>query len=352
MLIHPSGTFKIIWEIFSTAAIMYSVVVIPYRISFYFNAPYSTLFFVTDMTISVFFFIDIILAFNTPFTDTLTDNLVTNRWKIAKQYMAFWFWIDILAAIPFDLIASLITDDASRNIAIVRLIRVLRLVRFVKILEVARGALSKRWKETVDLFNLDKSIVGTLSLILRIFFVAHIVTCFWFLIAASDDPIILKSGEVPVRSNTWVASGLRDQNFESNQSSLYIAGLYWSFMTLLTVGYGDIHPINTQERLYASATMIVGSLMFGAIIAKVREVVEGRNLLAKECRRKEEEFKAFLDEKKVSKALRLKAKVSCIQFMLKLRSTVDYLFIIQMLYVSYYLIINRSESMTICYPSK
>ena len=50
--------------------------------------------------------------------------------------------------------------------------------------------------------------------------------------------------------------------------------MYWTFFTLLTVGYGDIHPTNTGERFYALMTMIMGSLMFGAIIAKVRPNIE------------------------------------------------------------------------------
>jgi len=44
---------------------------------------------------------------------------------------------------------------------------------------------------------------------------------------------------------------------------------------------GDIHATNTGERAYSIMTMLLGAMMFGAIIAKVREVIETRNLLSK-----------------------------------------------------------------------
>jgi potassium channel len=32
--------------------------------------------------------------------------------------------------------------------------------------------------------------------------------------------------------------------------SLYVTSVYWSIITVSTVGYGDLHPVNTREMLF------------------------------------------------------------------------------------------------------
>lgn len=43
--------------------------------------------------------------------------------------------------------------------------------------------------------------------------------------------------------------------------------LWWGVVTLSTVGYGDVYPVTPEGKLFASALMIVGIGLFGAITA-------------------------------------------------------------------------------------
>jgi voltage-gated potassium channel len=45
--------------------------------------------------------------------------------------------------------------------------------------------------------------------------------------------------------------------------------LWWGVVTLTTVGYGDVYPVTPEGRLAASALMILGISLFGAITATV-----------------------------------------------------------------------------------
>ncbi|CAN0554306.1 unnamed protein product, partial [Laminaria digitata] len=38
----------------------------------------------------------------------------------------------------------------------------------------------------------------------------------------------------------------------------YLASLYWTIATLMSVGYGDISANNNRERLFALGTMVSG----------------------------------------------------------------------------------------------
>ena len=58
---------------------------------------------VINYLIDSLFAIDMIIIFNSAFHDD-DFNIVDDRKKIAIKYIQSWFWIDLLAIIPFDLL--------------------------------------------------------------------------------------------------------------------------------------------------------------------------------------------------------------------------------------------------------
>lgn len=113
----------------------------------------------------------------------------------------------------------------------------------------------------------------------QIFFAAHFIACFWFYLTNPHVTGVGPDGTHAGRDDdaSGLVSGIRTWTIEFGVSDAtvqtqYIASLYWTFTTMLTVGYGDIHATNTGERLYSALTMIFGAIMFGAIIAKVQDL--------------------------------------------------------------------------------
>jgi hypothetical protein len=100
-----------------------------------------------------------------------------------------------------------------------RLLRVLKLKRLLG-----------RFEEVF----LDEKVVlmmQVLKLFSFIFFIAHWIACFFYAIADLDSD---ESGV------NWIAvKGLTDSD---NFTEKYLTALYWSFMTMTTVGYGDVVP--------------------------------------------------------------------------------------------------------------
>jgi len=66
-------------------------------------------------------------------------------------------------------------------------------------------------------------------------------------------------------------------------------GLWWAFVTLTTVGYGDVYPMTTAGRIVAVFTMIFGIALYSLLVANLTFFVEeqGRKRALK-AREKEE----------------------------------------------------------------
>eukprot|EP00951_Prasinocladus_malaysianus_P001906 scaffold13534_cov27-Prasinocladus_malaysianus.AAC.1 len=56
---------------------------------------------------------------------------------------------------------------------------------------------------------------------------------------------------------------------ELPEFQLYIGSLYWSVMTVSTIGYGDIVPDTSLERTFVILAMLIGAFAYGYIIGAV-----------------------------------------------------------------------------------
>ncbi len=73
----------------------------------------------------------------------------------------------------------------------------------------------------------------------------------------------------------WLTSGALIYRTETSSGVIgsFGDGLWWSAVTMATVGYGDISPKTTEGRSVAVLTMIVGIGMFSLITAKLAELL-------------------------------------------------------------------------------
>ena len=173
-LIHPQDPWKVMFDICMAGLILYSLVVIPYRIGF--ETETTKAIFVSDLVIDFLFLVDVVLRFNTVFIDPGTELYVLDRRKIAKAYFQMWFWIDFGSSIPFDLIVTGTTPwdvvDTSQSLGSVRLVRILRLVRLLKIVRMLK---LKRMKKQVEFFNISPGVVNMIGLAFQVTFVAELL---------------------------------------------------------------------------------------------------------------------------------------------------------------------------------
>jgi hypothetical protein len=90
----------------------------------------------------------------------------------------------------------------------------------------------------------------------------------------------------------------------------YIVSLYYIVVTMLTVGYGDIHATNNNERAFAIAKLLTGGILFGALLSKVTLLIDKRDPQAKAYKEKMSQLRSYLDGIPLTLELKNEAKVT------------------------------------------
>lgn len=91
------------------------------------------------------------------------------------------------------------------------------------------------------------------SLLFWTAFMAHYMGCGFHFISDND-------------SDSWMKL-LKIDN--SEWTTQYVFCIYFSFVTMSTIGYGDIYPVSISEKIYVIIMLTIGCGWFAYVINKV-----------------------------------------------------------------------------------
>ena len=131
-VIYPDNDKKEIWDLFMAIVLLLTCVKTPYDIAFNADEGFTTK--VMNGVTDILFFFDMCVIFNTVIYDT-NMRFVTDRKRIAKDYLKGWFTVDLLSIVPFDL---MIQSQAKNMTSLVRVTRVGKLYKLVKLTRLIR----------------------------------------------------------------------------------------------------------------------------------------------------------------------------------------------------------------------
>lgn len=136
-LLHPKGKFMFFWSPVVVLLMIYTAIFMPFLLVFYENDDnWQDPWYVVQNLVDILFWMDLVVNMFSCFYDE-EGVLITDRKKVMVNYAKTWFFVDLLACIPFDLIENPESGQIdAKKIQLVRLSRLPRLYRIVKIAKI------------------------------------------------------------------------------------------------------------------------------------------------------------------------------------------------------------------------
>ncbi|KAL3321011.1 Potassium voltage-gated channel subfamily H member 4 [Cichlidogyrus casuarinus] len=246
ILLHYS-IWKIIWDWLILACTFYIGVMVPYNAALsviFRNEPQSVGMRIVDIVIGLLFFFDVVLNFLTTYVSK-SGQVVYEPRQIALHYIRGWLVLDLIAAIPFDLIFY--RTDKLATVNMLKLARLLRLLRLIL---------------KIERYTQHSAII--LGLLMGMFtLISHWFACIWLLIGYQDF------SNSHTKNHCWLNDlGMRilkstsaseiNLSSELMKESLYVSSLYYTTSSLTSVGFGNVSPNTINEKIFSICAMLLG----------------------------------------------------------------------------------------------
>ncbi|CAK0874265.1 unnamed protein product [Prorocentrum cordatum] len=224
---------------------------------------------------------------------------VTAPCDIAQAYFRGWFWIDFVSVIPIDVYALWSRKKKLPGMTGLKAVRIVRLLRLVRLIRLAKfQRIASRWHTRA---GISYSTISVCKFLILLLMVSHWNACIWGFTAMQQP-----CGEGWLQS---VKDEVADEPCHRDPFNVYLLSLYWAVMTLTSVGYGDIVPLNTTEYIICTICMVCMAGLWAYVIGAACTVVATMRPSLNKFRQDVDDLNEFMEDFEMPSVLRKKMRM-------------------------------------------
>ncbi|XP_042787989.1 cyclic nucleotide-gated cation channel alpha-3 [Panthera leo] len=275
MVMDPSSNVYYHWLTVIALPVFYNWCLLVCRACFdELQSDHVMLWLVLDYSADVLYGLDLLVRARTGFLEH--GLMVKDAQRLWKHYTkTVHFKLDMLSLVPTDLAYF----KLGVNYPELRFNRLLKLARLFEFFD--------RTETRTNYPNLFR--IG--NLVLYILIIIHWNACIYFAI----------SKFIGFGTDSWVYPNISNPEY-GRLSRKYIYSLYWSTLTLTTIGETP-PPVKDEEYLFVVIDFLVGVLIFATIVGNVGSMISNMNASRAEFQSKIDSIKQYMQFRKVTKDL-------------------------------------------------
>lgn len=268
-----------LWDMVMIVALFFTATVTPFEVAFLEEdtdlSDGANKLWIVNRVVDGLFFIDVLIIRNTMVERDLAvgGTWIGHRSEIIGRYVSSgWLFVDIFSIFPFWVFGLGLgatgaesTSDATGQLTSLRLVKLLRMLKLARVMKASSHFKPHFQSLLMDRLEMTYAVLNVISLMISLVLYTHLQACFWALFSSfTADPAVPNK---PTWTSTFNQTHFATFGTPAQPWDYYMSSLYWSAMTVTSIGYGEMLPVNSEERLVCSVMMIMSGMLWTYVLS-------------------------------------------------------------------------------------